>query len=411
MATTTTECVLKALRGQTPDRIPFVSRLDVWYACHQRAGSIPSEFHDMSLDEIHCALGVGRQRFMVPFRWRLRRVEISVTFHDTEIFREYEPLVELISGTHDWVRNDQAGETVTYYRTPVGSLRTRHNLSLLGVQSGTEPYLEEHFIKEDGDYHVVEYMWEHAEYVPVYDTILQEQRRLEGFGFVIPLLPRIPFQQALLEYLGEVPLFYALHDNPSQVERLLQLLDEQLMDILHHLAELPALYVEFPDNLHGLMTNPSLFRKYCLPAYQRYCDVLHRQDKKVGSHTDGDVKPLLKLLKDSGLDVCESFSPAPLTSCTFDEAWNVWQGKPMIWGGIPSPLLEERTDERMLHEYLEHLLAVVGQQPIILSVVDMVMGHNSVERIRTIAKRLEEHVLSAEEVTLTPPRATEQREI
>ena len=393
MATTITERVRSALNGQTPDRFPFVCRLDVWYACHQRSGTMPSAFHNMSLEEIHHALGVGRQRFMVPFRWRLHHVEMTVTFNDVEIFHAHAPLVELISGSHDWVKADQAGETITRYRTPVGTLQTRHSLSQLGVQSGTEPYLEEHFIKDEEDYRIVEYIWEHAEYVPMYDAILQEERRLEGWGFVIPLLPRIPFQQVLLEYLGEVPLFYALHDNPAPVERLLQLLDEQLMGILQHLADLPALYVEFPDNLHGLMTNPTLFRKYCLPAYQRYCDVLHRQGKKVGSHTDGDVKPLLQLLKESGLDVCESFSPTPLTSCTFDEAWNVWQGKPMIWGGIPSPLLEERTEERMLHEYLDHLLAVVGRHPIVLSVVDMVMGHNSWERIRSIAERLEQHTL------------------
>ncbi|MGQ9500922.1 MAG: uroporphyrinogen decarboxylase family protein [Anaerolineae bacterium] len=407
MAITTTEHVLKALNGQALNRIPFVSRLDVWYACHQRAGTIPPEFHNMSLEGIHRALGVGRQRFMVPFRWRLRHVEMVVTLNGVEIFHEYEPLVELICGSHDWVKTDQAGETITHYRTPVGSLQTRHKLSQLGVQSGTEPYIEEHFIKGDADYRVLEYLWEHAEYVPMYDAIVQEQCQLEDWGFVVPLLPRIPFQQVLLEYLGEVPLFYALHDTPSQVERLLKLLDEQLMGILNHLAGLPVTYVEFPDNLHGLMTNPALFRKYCLPDYQRYCDVLHHQGKKVGSHTDGDVKPLLKLLKESGLDVCESFSPAPLTSCTFDEAWNFWQGKPMIWGGIPSPLLEERTDERALHEYLEHLLAVVGRQPIILSIVDMVMGHNSLERIRTIAKRLDQHVPDADEGTPAVPYAAE----
>lgn len=393
MAATITDRIRAALNGKVPDRLPFVCRLDVWYACHQHSGTLPPAFRHMTLEEIHRALGVGRQRFMVPFRWRLRHTEMTVTFNGVEVFRAYEPVVELISGSHDWVRADQAGETITRYRTPVGTVQTRHNLSQLGLQSGTEPYLEEHFIKDDADYRVVEYLWEHAEYVPMYDVFRQEEHRLEGLGFVIPLLPRIPFQQILLEYLGEVPLFYALHDSPTAVERLLQLLDEQLMGILHHVADLPALYVEFPDNLHGLMTNPNLFRKYCLPAYQRYCDVLHRQGKKVGSHTDGDVKSLLQLLKESDLDVCESFSPAPLTSCTFDEAWNAWQGRPMIWGGIPSPLLEERTDEHILHTYLDHLLATVGCNAIVLSVVDMVMGHNSWKRIQTIAERLEQHAL------------------
>jgi len=35
----------------------------------------------------------------------------------------------------------------------------------------------------------------------------------------------------------------------------------------------------------------------------------------VGSHTDRNLKPLLRLLTESGLDVCESFSPYPLTEC------------------------------------------------------------------------------------------------
>ncbi len=66
----------------------------------------------------------------------------------------------------------------------------------------------------------------------------------------------------------------------------------------------------------------------------------------------------------------------------------------MIWGGIQSPLLEERTEEQALQSYMEHLLAKVGRKPIILSVVDMVMGHNSVARIRYIAELLERHVIT-----------------
>ena len=59
------------------------------------------------------------------------------------------------------------------------------------------------------------------------------------------------------------------------------MLDGQLLDALADLAALDVPYVEFPDNLHGLMTNPKLFRDYCLPAYQKYTDILHRQGKHV----------------------------------------------------------------------------------------------------------------------------------
>ena len=385
--------VTAVVQRRKPDRLPFVGRLEVWYACHSRAGTLPTEFRDVPVDSIYRAVGMGRQRFMAPFVWRLRGVEMVVSFNGEEIHRETQPLVDLFCGTHDRVSLDKAGETVTQYITPLGTLQTRHELVELGVATGTEPYVKEHFIKEESDYPALEYLLERAEYVPQYEKVRHEQERLGEMGFVIPMPPRVPFQQLLLEYLGEVQLFYALHDSPRPVERLMQVLDEQLTAILHHLANLAVPYVEFPDNLHGLMTNPGLFRKYSLPSYQRYCDILHAQGKKVGSHTDGNVKPLLLLLKESGLDVCESFSPAPLTECTLGEAWHAWQDGPIIWGGIPSPLLEERTGEREFRDYLEHVLDLVGNGPVILGVVDMVMGHNSLDRIRYIAQRLEGHVV------------------
>jgi uroporphyrinogen-III decarboxylase len=188
----------------------------------------------------------------------------------------------------------------------------------------------------------------------------------------------------LLEYLGEAPLFYALHDQPGQVRRLLELLDQQMQEIIQQIALLDVSYVEFPDNLHGLMTNPRLFQEFCLPAYQKYCDTLHRQGKKVGSHTDGNMRSLLKLLTQTGLDVCESFSPYPLTDCTFEEAWHAWETHPMIWGAIPSTFLEEQVAEEDFHRYLQELLSRVDR-PIILGIVDLFMRHNSIERVAYIA--------------------------
>lgn len=272
--------------------------------------------------------------------------------------------------------------------TPRGRLHLRHTLLDQNVLTGTDPYLSEHLIKEDADYRVVEYILERMEFIPRYEVVYHEQEQLGGHGLVVPLLLRIPFQQVLLEYLGETSLFYALHDQPGQCEQLLSLLDEQMTEVIRRLGELNVPYVEFPDNLHGMMTNPRLFRRYCLPAYQRFTQALHTQGKKVGSHTDGDVRLLLALLKESGLDVCESFSPAPLSSCTFTQAWDAWRGGPLIWGGLPSPILEERTSEADFESYLEQVLSVSRGQPILWGVVDLFMRHNSIDRMRRIALQI-----------------------
>jgi hypothetical protein len=284
---------------------------------------------------------------------------------------------------------------VTRLATPAGTLAVRHEVLPETVAMGAEPYLRDHLIRDlSADYRAVEYILERTEFVPQFEKLTAEESRIDGAGYVVPLVHRIPFQQLLLEYLGEVRLFYALHDDPGPVRRLLRLLDLQMGEILNGLADLPAAYVEFPDNLHGAMTNPRLFARYCLSDFQRYTGILHGQGKRAGSHTDGDVGPLLALLRDSGLDVCESISPFPLTASTIEEIWSAWQGGPIIWGGIPSPILEEeRTDEASFRRFVSYLLELVGAGPFILGVGDLVMGNNSIRRVKYIAEQVEMHAI------------------
>jgi uroporphyrinogen-III decarboxylase len=194
----------------------------------------------------------------------------------------------------------------------------------------------------------------------------------------------------LIDVIGEVPFFYALYDNPRLVDRLMQVLDQQIGDMLEKCSELQVPYIEFCDNLEGSMTNPRLFMKYVAPSYQRYSQILHAQGKKLGSHTDGNLKKLVPLLPESGLDVCESFTPAPITDCPFEEAWAAWENGPLIWGGIPSSYLEARLPEAEFQERIETILALVRDRPIILGIGDAVMCDNDIERIRWIASRIED---------------------
>ena len=383
------ERVDAVLRRQMPDRLPFIDRLEVWYRVHSRAGTLPEQYGGLSVTEIHRRVGIGQQVYLVPYAYKMHGVEVVARFNGEEFFHEHEPVMEFFCGISELAGYEKAGITEIELITPRGRLKATHELLPENILSGTEPYLKEHLIKSEDDFRTLEYILEKQEYVPRYEKVAQEQARLGDIGYVVPMTPRVPFQQILLEYLGEISLFYALSDSPQQVERLMHVLDIQITEILHHLSDLDYLYIEFPDNLHGLMTNPRLFAKYSLPYYQRYCEILHAQGKVAGSHTDGNVKPLLSLLAESGLDVCESFSPAPLTACTFEEAWNAWQTHPLIWGGFPSPILEERTPESEFQRYVQDVLDLVQGKLIILGVGDMVMGHNSIERVRYIVEQIE----------------------
>jgi hypothetical protein len=78
------------------------------------------------------------------------------------------------------------------------------------------------------------------------------------------------------------------------------------------------------------------------------------------------------------------------------EIWREWENGPMIWGGIPSPILEERTRDREFKEYVHGLLTTIGNQAMIIGVGDMVLGNNLIERVRYIAEQVEQHTLKAE---------------
>ena len=388
--------ITSVLQGKTPDCHPFLDRMEIWFDSSRQTEDVPEIYSAMSLNDIHKTVGMGRQKFSTPYALKLNDVEVVYAFEDTIISRESDPILESFSAL--WappeISRVKAGSTRIEYITPVGKVGLKYAVDESTISfGGIEPYLTEHLIKEDADYRTAEYIIERAEVVPRFDIIAADEQDLGEHGFAVPFIHRIPFQQALLEYLGEIPLFTALYENRQRLDRLIALLDEQLTEILQRLSDLPSIYVEFGDNLDGMMTNPKLFEKYSLPHYQKYADILHGQGKKVGSHTDGNLKPLVSLLAECGLDVCESFSPAPLTECIFEEAWQAWQNGPIIWGGIPSPLLEARTNEKEFHDYIQRLLEIVGNQPIIFGIGDMVLGNNLIERIEYIASEIENYRL------------------
>jgi uroporphyrinogen-III decarboxylase len=251
--------------------------------------------------------------------------------------------------------------------------------------------MNQHPVKGPEDFLALEYIFEHAEFIPEYSQVEDIQAHLGEIGFVAPMLNRIPFQQLTLDHVGEVSFFYMLYDHPELVDKMMHLLDQVMLEDLRQVASYSGSYVQFDDNLDGMITNPRLFETYCLPHFQRYTDELHAQGKKVGSHTDGNLKRLLVMLTESGLDVCESFSPAPLTECSFDEASQAWKDSgPMIWGGIPSSILEPQVSEVDFIAYVDHVLQSARLSPMILGIGDMVMSNNLIERVRTIAERVEE---------------------
>lgn len=384
--------VLAVLSGKKPDRIPFIDRMDFWYRGRRQQGSMPKQFRGMSLAEIHQSIGFGHEDWQYPYVIKYHHLEMILTFEGEEIYHETDPEITNFPTLWGMIPVDRAGVTTTDLITPVGKLSFQHKMLQESVITGTtRPQMISRPIKEEANYRIYEYIIEQGEYIPRYDQFFLQEAQLGENGYLVPVIERIPFQHLLIDAIGEIELFYALHDNPQPVERLLRLLNSQVAEKLSQLSKFQVPFIEFIDNLDGFMTNPRLFIKYVLPAYQDYSEILHMQGKKMGSHTDGDLKNLVSLIPECGLDVTESFTPAPITGCTFEEAWEAWIDGPLIWGGLPSYYLEERVSEREFLDHVEQLLQKIGRRPIILGIGDAVMSDNIIERVHQVAKMVEDH--------------------
>lgn len=381
------ERIVRTLRGQPTDLVPWTTRLDIWHTSQQRRGILPVGLQEMDLMEIHRRLGLGRFRFVYPTRWRLRGVDLQVVFNGATRLRQTDPFVYFPAPLEYAVR-DEPGETVMHFSTPVGSVRVGYAINAELVEGAADPYLVEHVIKDDNDYRVVQWILQHMEIEPYPDEYARWDALIGADGMISARLGRVPFQELMLDYYGEERAIFTMMDKPEQFRWMLDILSELRREVLEVSLATSALIFELVDNIDGMITSPRLFQRYCMPFLQEVADKLHRRGLFFASHMDGNLKPLLHLIPDSGVDIIESFSPSPLSELSFATAWEAWQGKVLMWGAIPSPIFESHVPEEEFQATISDMLERIGRGRIFLGIGDQAMGSSMLERIAYVSERL-----------------------
>ncbi len=389
------ERTLAVLKGKKPDRLPFVTRMDLWYHSRNNTNTMPNRFKGMSHYAIYREIGVGIEVYEPLYDRRINGVEMIFHRDGKIILHQHDPVVDdfPVPWGHPMLPitepHDTHVEFITKHGTLTTDIRMTRDLVNEGVSYGV---MTNHVIKQESDCKIMEHILENMEFVDRFDQVRAKITEVGDDGFVIPGLGRSPFQKLLLDQFGEVPFFYAMADMPDAIERLLGLLDAQMEDALKRLQALDYPVISFDENLDGFMTNPRYMKHHILPRYEKYTDILHAQEKLMCAHTDGDLGRILKELGASTLDIAESFTPVPQTKCEVDDALEHLCGNGLIiWGGIPSVILEDTTTDAEFETHMEILLQKIAGKPVVLGVADLVMGNCSIERVERIAQMIETH--------------------
>jgi len=365
---TNRERILAVLEGRLPDRIPWIPRLQIWYDANRLTGTLPEEYRGQSLRKVERRVfGGTAARDGVIYRTNLENVEVR-TRQVTEL------------------------DQVTEYQTPVGTVTTRLRSTERLRQQGIQDAEVEFMLKRREDYAVVQYIIENTRYEAAYDEYLEYEREVGDEGYPMINCGDCPFHHWMRALAGYNEAYFHLNDFANEVESLLSTLTDRFKEtVWQHMLDSPAKLLMHGHHLSSHMTPPPLFEQYILPYYQELTPRLRAAGKVVALHGDNDTRQILEHIERAGFGMAECFVTYPMVDTTLAEARAAWDDRVIIWGGVPSVILEEPYTEEQFEEYMNELFQTIAPgRAFILGIADNAMPGSKIERIKRITQLVEQ---------------------
>ncbi|MBS1825498.1 MAG: hypothetical protein JST93_09275 [Acidobacteria bacterium] len=384
------ERVMKTIRGEGVDRIPWIPRLDFWHRARVHQGSLPSELAGLTLPQIADRLEVGCYSSIPDFT---DCVGDEMVDRGLGIFR-LEPLPYRAELKNVERRVSQAGrETRVEYHTPMGVVRTAYTFTEEMLDAGASMSWQTLLpIRAPEDFAAVGYIFENLEVRPQWEGYLARREAVGERGVAVGWLSgtACPIHHVMKELMTVETFFYALADYPEKIFRLCEQIAPFFAAIRRIGAEGPAEVLLLGANYDDSITYPKFFAQHILPPLREYAAELHGRGKYLMTHTDGENRRLMPLYLDAGFDIADSVCPRPMTRLSLEEYLDAFAGHVTIWGGIPSTLLcVDSTPEDEFRRSIDGLLAAHGRRGrFVLGVSDMVTADAEWSRLEYITERV-----------------------
>ena len=328
--------ILAAGRKQPVDVLPMGLQIDDWYDYHKWHGTLPDKYRGWNVSDILRDQGAGiRARPQKVFKYEYRNVEVVV--HEEE--------------------HDRTFYTTKEFRTPKGTVSSKEMSS--PVQGPLSRHPIEWLFKSADDYPTIEYLLENTVVVPSFDNYFKKREEVGDDGVVFCSGGSTPMHMIMVYSMGVERFFYELNDNTSKVEHLYELQSEIAWKELEMLVETPVEILQVGGNWVDHIHTP-LMKKYFIPWLQKVVEFAHLKGKLTQVHTDGEMRRLVPMFLETGVDIAESWTPAPMTSVTTAELRKAWGDKVTVWGGVPAILFQPQYSDEEFDAYVKNLFKEIA---------------------------------------------------
>jgi corrinoid protein of di/trimethylamine methyltransferase len=393
------ERILMAMRGETPDMLPYTPRFDLWYNSNSYRDRLPKRHQGRTADEIARAEGWALHK-VIPELLEVVDPQENVTrgiglysLKENGYRINFSPNVRLN------VKKTRTGDeeaTRVEYHTPQGVVSTKEVINEEMRQAGVSiTWVQEHAIRRPEDYEVWAYIFENITVTPDYQRYRAWQQRIgdDGVAVMMGTFSASPVHHIQRDFLDATEFFFHYNDHRKPMLRLAEAIGSVYDQILKVVGDSPAEAVLWGANYDDMITYPPYFEKELSPWLRKASEYLSSKGKLVVCHCDGENQGLIDLIADSGMHVAEAVCCAPMTKLPIETYYERWckSGKLTIMGGLIQSMLSPATaslDD--LKAYLDHFFkAVAPGRRIILSVADTTPPNADFDRLALVAERVE----------------------
>ena len=388
------ERMLRAVRGEWADRLPWAPRIDLWYNANSYRGTLPAKYRPgVTLDEIADDIG-GAYHKVVGDYLHVRSPEDHVDRAIGVHHRFGLPYRKELLGVEREVKRE-GDTTEVIYHTPHGSVSSKSKYTEDMRRAGISiAWKAERVIKKPADYKAVGYIFRNIKIHPDYENYLDFKKRVGEKGLAVASANDSagPMHHIMRNFLGETEFYFEMHDHPREMKQLCEDMEPFFDQLIRVVADAPAEAVLFGSNYDEMITYPPFFKQYIMPYLQKMADRLHSRGKFLVCHCDGENQGLLDLLAHSGMDVAEAICPRPMTKLAITDVKKAFHGKVTIFGGVPSvALLENSMSDEEFERFMKGLFQEIAPgDRFILGVSDTTPPDAKFERLLRITEMVKE---------------------
>ncbi|MFH0920183.1 MAG: uroporphyrinogen decarboxylase family protein [Fibrobacterota bacterium] len=374
------EHIYAVLEGKKPVNMPFFPDITDWYSAartpkgqervwgaaqfipdsepfHTNPGTMPEKYREWTLFDFY------------------RKNDWGFPVHIGDWFKKS------YSGDVKVVTERKGRERHTHLVTPKGTIR---HVDILASDGTWGPF--EHYVKEMADLDIMQYVVEHTHFTPTYENVLKLREQMGDWGEGDLVIFRSPFGKLVHMYMGFEKVIYALFDDEKRILDFMKVQEAKDMELVRLAAACPGeRLVIISDHADENLIAPNQYEEFCIPFYQKACQVLHDGNKFVSTHLDGNFKGYFPLIAKTGFDVLDGCTPAPMFNYELEALAEAMGPNQKAFVGVPSTLFCQKLPTEKLLTYADRVMTAFKGRGI-LNVGDILPPDGDIEQVIAVGE-------------------------